>query len=261
MRLFSDYYNAIPDGVVNDRWHPASFLTRAMKWSPVKMVVDWVVKWKVHCDAELKPMPTPHCDMTSPEYTTYPDVQKKKWECVRGMDKSFGYNHASLPGDFLSRDNLSHSLVDIVSKNGNLLINVGPRGEDAVIPDTQSLRLDWLGHLTRTYGEALFGTRPWKVAEGKTLCGLPVRFTCNGSTLFAWLLGVPSSNAVVIAGLSIPAGTRVRWAGGIELKSRMTDSGLQIDVGEPAKLPDLSAHALALPGTAEVARLLQRARL
>jgi alpha-L-fucosidase len=62
--------------------------------------------------------------------------------------------------DFLTRDDLLWSFVDIIAKGGNLLLNVGPRGEDATIPDEQLRRLEWLGEFTSEHGDALFGTRP-----------------------------------------------------------------------------------------------------
>jgi alpha-L-fucosidase len=66
----------------------------------------------------------------------------------------------STGSDFLTRADLLWSFVDIVAKGGNLLLNVGPRGEDATIPDEQLFRLDWLAAFTSEHGEALFDTRP-----------------------------------------------------------------------------------------------------
>jgi alpha-L-fucosidase len=83
------------------------------------------------------------------EYEVHPRAQRRKWECVRGMDKSFGYNRASTDEDFLPRADLLACLDDVVAKNGNLLINVGPRGADGTIPEPQMARLRWLGEHRR----------------------------------------------------------------------------------------------------------------
>jgi alpha-L-fucosidase len=244
LRLFADYYNEIPEGLVNDRWTPVYPLGRLMRISFVRNLFNRRVKAAVlrHGGA-LTPPPALHADTRTPEYATFGELRREKWECVRGMDKSFGYNRASLPQDFLSRDALIHSLVDIASKNGNLLLNVGPRGEDAGIPEPQRERLRWLGSFTQRYGEALYGTRPWQRAEGETAEGLPLRFTARGDTLFAWLLGRPRAPASVeLLGLRADA---ARLVGGPALALERTDRGTRLAL--PA-LFDEPAHAIALGG-------------
>jgi len=199
-------------------------------------------------DARFAPPPPPHYDARTPEYAVFPDKQSEKWECVRGMDKSFGYNRMSRPEDFLSREALVHSLADITSKNGNLLLNVGPRGEDAQIPEPQLERLGWLASFTQRNGEALYGTRPWRRAEGTTGEGIPVRFTQKDGTLYALLLGRPAPGSVMLKDVALPPGAHARLLGGGELASlkKGTDLVLQL----PAPLPDEPAHAVALEGAA-----------
>ena len=67
----------------------------------------------------------------------------------------------------------------MVSKNGNLLLNVGPRGVDAQIPDEQRQRLEWLGEWTGTNGDAVRATWPWVRPDGATAEGAAVRFTAR----------------------------------------------------------------------------------
>jgi alpha-L-fucosidase len=164
------------------------------------------------------------------------------------MDKSFGFNRASLPEDFLSREALIHSLVDITSKNGNLLLNVGPRGEDAGIPDPQLERLAWLASFTERNGEALYGTRPWKRAAGSTREGIPLRFTQKDGTLYALLLGRPEGPGVTLEDLTLPPGASARLLGGgpLDVVSKGTDLLVRLS----APLPDEPAHAIALEGAA-----------
>ena len=251
-RLVADYYNAIPNGVINDRWLAANWLTRAMKLAPVRALVDRLLTRAVRKafekpDARFAPPPPPHYDARTPEYAVFPDKQGEKWECVRGMDKSFGYNRMSRAEDFLSRDALIHALVDITSKNGNLLLNVGPRGEDAQIPEPQLERLGWLASFTQRNGEALYGTRPWRRAEGTTGEGIPVRLTQKDGTLYALLLGRPAAGSVMLKDVALPPGAHARLLGGGELASlkKGTDLVLQL----PAPLPDEPAHAVALEGS------------
>jgi len=253
-RLVADYYNAIPEGVINDRWLAANWLTRAVKLAPVRALVDRVLTRAVRKafekpDAKFAPPPPPHYDARTPEYAVFAESRPEKWECVRGMDKSFGYNRMSLPSDFLSREALIHSLVDITSKNGNLLLNVGPRGEDAEIPEPQLERLGWLASFTQRNGEALYGTRPWRRAEGATAEGVPVRFTQRDGTLYAILLGRPSGPAVTLEDLPLPARASARLLGGPALPVSRKGTDLVVDL-PPAALPDEPAHAIALASAA-----------
>jgi alpha-L-fucosidase len=131
--LFAYYYERVPDGIVNDRWR--------MALGP----------------EGLEPS-LPH-DVRTPEYRTVADITEKKWESVRGIGNSFGFNREEGPDEYLSAKELVHSFVDIVSKNGNLLINVGPRA-DGSIPEIQAERLRALGAWLDVAGEAIYGTRP-----------------------------------------------------------------------------------------------------
>ena len=110
-QLFADYYDAHPDGVVNNRF---DFLGVAGG--------------------------TAHADFTTPEYAQMDDITEAKWEACRGIGHSFGLNRNAPDDDLLSVDALVHLLVDIVSKNGNLLLNVGPAA-DGRIPHAQAERL------------------------------------------------------------------------------------------------------------------------
>ncbi|MFI5319947.1 MAG: alpha-L-fucosidase [Myxococcota bacterium] len=242
LRLFADYYNESPDGLVNDRWTPVFPAGRLLRIPFLRARFNARVKAAVlRHGGGLQPPPALHCDTRTPEYTAYPEIRAEKWECVRGMDKSFGFNRASRPEDFLSREALIGSLVDIASKNGNLLLNVGPRGEDAQIPEPQLERLRWLGSFTRRYGEALYGTRPWTLAEGETAAGAGVRFTARGDTVYAWLLGkVVAPGSVELLGVGASG---ARLVGGPPLVARSTARGLLLALPE---LPNEPAHAIAL---------------
>jgi alpha-L-fucosidase len=75
---------------------------------------------------------------------------------------------------------LIYHFVDIVSKNGNLLLDVGPEA-DGTIPPVQMSRLVALGAWLKQNGEAIYGTHPWTRADGETTDGLRVRFTQKDS--------------------------------------------------------------------------------
>jgi alpha-L-fucosidase len=139
------------------------------------------------------------------------------------------------------------NLADIVSKNGNLLLNIGLR-PDGTIPDNQRETLEGVGRWLELNGEAIYGTRPWKTfGEGPTqvksghfnepkspFTARDVRFTTKGDTLYAIVLGWPGAGAeTVIAALA--AGETARpirrvelVASGASLAFRQEADGLRV---------------------------------
>jgi alpha-L-fucosidase len=109
--------------------------------------------------------------------------------------------------DYKSAHRLITQLVDIVSKNGNLLLDVNPRA-DGVMPEPTVERLLAIGNWLDVNGEAIYGTRPWKVfGEGPTkiqagtfgekqtpdFTAQDIRFTSRWKTLYAIALDWPAN--------------------------------------------------------------------
>lgn len=171
--LIADFYNQNPEGVVNDR-HKMQ-VTEEGFGSAV------------------------HYDVLTPEYQVFNAISPKKWETCRGIGRSFSYNSNEDADNLLSVKELVELLIDIVSKNGNLLLSVGPNA-DGSIPKSYRERLEGLGHWLSINGEAIFGTRPWKQAEAQTKEGERIRFTCKENLIYLFLLDTPSGNQVTIDG-------------------------------------------------------------
>jgi len=142
-------------------------------------------------------------DFTTPEYETYNIIKKKKWESNRGIGNSYGYNKMEKEGDYLTSAEIIKMLVDIVSKNGNLLLNVGPM-PDGKIPEVQKEVLLGIGEWLEINGEGIYGSRPWERAEGKTMDNLEVRFTHKNEILYIHLLDKPKGKSLRILSLKIP---------------------------------------------------------
>jgi len=249
-KLIADYYNAVPQGVINDRWLHRSWLTRVLRVAPIRRLVDaWIMRRMAKGEGLGAPPPPSVYDYRTPEYASFPDIQERKWECVRGIDKSFGYNRGSRPEDFLSQEDLLHSFVDIVSKNGNLLLNVGPRGEDAQIPDIQMQRLHWLGDFLGACGDAIYATRPWTRAEGTTREGIPVRFTARDGNLYATLLGTPASRVVTLVDVPVADPDQVRQLGSAEPPGARPEGNGDLKVEVASAWAQRPAHSLALGPT------------
>ena len=179
--LFAYYYNKFPDGVINDRWDKL-----------------------FHKDGKVYKMRRSFFyDYTTPEYKSYNIIKKKKWESNRGIGNSYGYNKMEKEGDYLTSNGVIEMLVDIVSKNGNLLLNVGPM-PDGTIPELQKEVLLGIGKWLKINGEGIYGTRPWERAEGKTMDNLEVRFTHKNEILYIHLLDKPKGKSLRILSLKIP---------------------------------------------------------
>jgi alpha-L-fucosidase len=247
LELMADYYNTVEDGVVNDRWLPMSFRTRLLRFRSQRRKLDAFLKERMTNAPSrgIIPQLPPHCDFRTPEYAAFDRISAKKWEATRGMSHSFGFNRNDTDADYETVESLVHSFIDAVSKNGNLLLNVGPRGVDAQIPSEQIARLNGFGAWLKANGEGIYGTRPWQRFDGKTADGTPVRFTQKNGTLYAHLLGTPAGTEIVIEGDDLPAATSATLlASGTAVGVERVAGGLKLTLSSP--LTSSPAHGFAL---------------
>jgi alpha-L-fucosidase len=94
------------------------------------------------------------------EYTPGMSDTEHPWEESRGMGFSYGYNRAERLTHYHTSRELVTILVDIVSRGGNLLLDIGPAA-DGTIPVIMEERLAEIGSWLKTNGEAIYGTRPF----------------------------------------------------------------------------------------------------
>ncbi len=80
------------------------------------------------------------------------------WEESRGMAYSYGLNRAERVGDYKTAREFVFVLVDLVSRGGNLLLDIGPSA-DGTIPPLMEQRLLEIGEWLKVNGEAIYGTR------------------------------------------------------------------------------------------------------
>jgi alpha-L-fucosidase len=198
------------------------------------------------------------------------DIERGKLDAIRLLPwqtdtsvsiHSWGYAEKD---EYRDAPSLIDELVDVVSKNGNLLLNVGPKA-DGTIPDEARTILLQMGAWLRTNGEAIYGTRPWLVfGEGPTkvesqamhsdrqkFTADDVRYTMHGRSLYAIALGWPASGDLRLHTLwkNTPylAGPvcSVQLLGSKEkIGFRQTEDGLHIQL--PVNKPDEPAYTFRI---------------
>ncbi|WP_419194287.1 alpha-L-fucosidase [Novipirellula herctigrandis] len=142
------------------------------------------------------------------------DIRGLPWQTDTAVGKtSWGYIRDQ---KYKTSEYLIDELIDIVSKNGCLLLNIGPRA-DGTIPQQDENILREIGSWLELNGEAIYGTRPWKVyGEGPTKVSAghhsehenaenvaaDIRFTTNNGILYAISLGWPEDGAFKIKSLA-----------------------------------------------------------
>lgn len=173
-------------------------------------------------------------DFTTPEYTTYADTVVAKWEASRGLDpRSYGYNRATPDDAYMTTEEVVHSLVDIVSKNGNFLLDIGPRA-DGTIPEIMQTRLRETGAWLAVNGEAIHGTTYWwRMPQ----LGEDLRFTVRPDEAFyIHSLTRPGAKLTVEAPVPVRGGDKVTMLGHDRpLTWTVSGGALVIDVPEPAR--------------------------
>ncbi len=187
------------------------------------------------------------------------DIRPLYWQTDTSVsNKSWGYIKDDT---FKSPEFIVHQLVDIVSKNGNLLLNIGPRSDGTIPEEVQRVLLD-VGAWLNVNGEAIYGTRPWRVyGEGPTKVSAgsfhdtdtakytpeDFRFTTKGDVLYAVGLAWPTSGEAVIHSLAqITGGERVHSVAllGSDATLRFNQSADGLHVQVPAQPTGKYAYVL-----------------
>jgi alpha-L-fucosidase len=182
-------------------------------------------------------------DFTTPERRNLNAIVEKKWELCDSLDpQSWGYSKQIADGAYMTANGLVDYLVDVVSKNGNLLINVGPRA-DGTIPEIMQNVLLETGKWLQVNGEAIYGSRYFTVhKEGD------FRFTRKGNTVYAIALEWPEDETFTLRSLAGKNVRSVELLGVGPVKFSQTAQGVTITV--PARRPCKYAYTFKIASAA-----------
>jgi alpha-L-fucosidase len=164
----------------------------------------------------------------------------RDWETCMTINRTWGYR--TYDHDWKSTETLIRNLVDIASKGGNYLLNVGPTG-DGVIPGPSIERLKEIGKWMKVNSDAIYGTTasPFqRFAWGR--CTKKVGK--DSTTLYLHVFDWPSDGKLVVPGLQNDVTSAKLLAGGKKLTAKHSEDGLVLSV--PSRAPDRISSTIEL---------------
>ncbi|MEO8659809.1 MAG: alpha-L-fucosidase, partial [Bryobacteraceae bacterium] len=218
--------------LTSEEWKAPELLAWLFNDSPVKNEVVINDRWG-------KETRHKHGGYFTTEYTAGLENVTHPWEENRGMGFSYGYNRAEQLKDYRTERELVLMLADLVSRGGNLLLDIGPTA-DGRIPVIMQERLLQMGKWLGVNGDSIYGTKPWirtrqwsagdqlKLNTGEFMTRYEVTdyvdrkkpgqavieafFTAKGKDVYAIVPGWPGRQ-LVLKDVSAPAGMKVSLLG------------------------------------------------
>jgi len=186
-------------------------------------------------------------DTKTPEQKipTQSELDGKDWETCMTMNGSWGYK--SWDHNWKSTETLIRNLVDIASKGGNYLLNVGPK-DDGTFPQESIDRLKKIGEWMKVNHEAIYKTKASPVAPFDWGRCTSVK-SKNNTTLYFSVFNWPADGKLLVPGLKNKILSAKFLAGG-NVKAQLVNGGIQLNV--PAKAIDPIATVIKVVVKGEV---------
>jgi alpha-L-fucosidase len=160
-----------------------------------------------------------------------------KWESCLTMNDTWGYKH--FDHNWKPSDTLIHYLIDIASKGGNLLLNVGPTAE-GLIPGPSVERLKAMGKWMEVNGESIYGAGPSPVDRPEW-----GRYTVKDNRIYAHVFDWPEDGLLPVHGISgIDRAWLLSDPGSSSLDFKDNNDGMILQL--PATAPDRVATVIVL---------------
>jgi alpha-L-fucosidase len=258
--IFSDGEWPLP----SQQWHSPKLLAWLFNESPVRDKV--VVNDRWGSESRHK-----HGGYYTTEYGAGLPGADHAWEENRGMGFSYGYNRNENLADYATGQRLLLTLLDTVSRGGNLLLNIGPTA-DGRIPVEMQERLAYLGQWLAANGEAVYGTRTfrdgaqWSAGRRQALdtstnfraqydvetltlhpatgdARKEILFTRSGAKLYA-ILPLRPARTLVVRDLKLTKGATVALLGSAHSKLAWRQRGADVSI----ELPMLADGELPFDG-------------
>jgi alpha-L-fucosidase len=176
-------------------------------------------------------------DYKTPEQKipTLSELDGKDWETCMTMNETWGYK--SYANNWKSVETLVRNLIDIASKGGNYLLNVGPKS-DGTFPQQSVDILKGMGAWMKVNGEAIYGTKQSPLAP-VTWGRITAKPTKAGTALYLSVFDWPKDGKLIVPGLKNNVVSASLLANGVSLKAKQEDEGLVV------KLPDAPVDTIA----------------
>jgi alpha-L-fucosidase len=158
------------------------------------------------------------------------------WETCMTMNTTWGYSEHDRA--WKSDEALIRNLIDVASKGGNYLLNIGPKG-DGSVPEESVRAMRAIGSWLKTNGESIYGTR------AGLLSALPWgRSTTKGNTLYLHVFAWPKDGSLVVSGLDAPV-REARLLGAGTLQTTSAPGGA-VTIRVPSRAPNAIASVIAV---------------